>query len=184
MYFFFSSGRRHTSWPRDWSSDVCSSDLRQVHAALGADLPEQIDDTTWQVTLRDGAVFHDGTPVTADDVVYSFERVMDPENNSFYRDFIDFLDSVEAVDENTVQFNLGYAFSLVPERLSVVKVVPEDLVESDYEAFNSLPVGTGPYQMTSATPDDAITFDRFDEIGRASCRERGENLGGRVCGES
>ena len=136
---------------------------RQVHAALGADLPEQIDDTTWQVTLRDGAVFHDGTPVTADDVVYSFERVMDPENNSFYRDFIDFLDSVEAVDENTVQFNLGYAFSLVPERLSVVKVVPEDLVESDYEAFNSLPVGTGPYQMTSATPDDAITFDRFDD---------------------
>ena len=136
---------------------------REVHAALGADLPEQVDETTWQVTLRDGAVFHNGADVTADDVVYSFERVMDPENNSFYRDFIDFLDSVEAVDENTVQFNLDYEFSLVPERLSVVKVVPEELVESDYDAFNALPVGTGPYEITSATPDDVITFDRFDD---------------------
>ncbi|MCM3660954.1 ABC transporter substrate-binding protein [Georgenia satyanarayanai] len=136
---------------------------REVYAALGADLPTQVDATTWQVTLRDGAVFHDGTPVTADDVVYSFERVMDPENNSFYRDFIDFIESVEAVDETTVQFNLGYEFSLVPERLSVVKVVPEALVESDYESFNSLPVGTGPYRLVSATPDDAIVFERFDD---------------------
>src|SRR5207253_8197132 len=31
--FFFSSRRRHTRWPRDWSSDVCSSDLRLVHGA-------------------------------------------------------------------------------------------------------------------------------------------------------
>src|SRR5439155_2760399 len=31
LYFFFSSRRRHTRWPRDWSSDVCSSDLRALH---------------------------------------------------------------------------------------------------------------------------------------------------------
>lgn len=136
---------------------------REVHAALGADLPEQIDATTWQVTLRDGAVFHDGTPVTADDVVFSFERVMDPANNSFYKDFINFIESVEAVDETTVKFNLAYEFSLVPERLSVVKVVPQALVESDYEGFNALPVGTGPYQLVSATPDDSIVFERFDD---------------------
>src|SRR5690625_7880064 len=37
--FFFSSRRRHTRWPRDWSSDVCSSDLRLYAIAAGNDLP-------------------------------------------------------------------------------------------------------------------------------------------------
>src|SRR5439155_13546249 len=36
--FFFSSRRRHTSWPRDWSSDVCSSDLREIAAVAAAAL--------------------------------------------------------------------------------------------------------------------------------------------------
>lgn len=136
---------------------------REVHAALGAELPEQIDDTTWQVSLREGAVFHNGDPVTTDDVVFSFERVMDPANNSLYLSFIDFIDSVEAVDDTTVQINLAYPFSLTPERLSVVKIVPQAVVEADYEAFNALPTGTGPYVITSATPDDAITFERFED---------------------
>ncbi|WP_265522260.1 ABC transporter substrate-binding protein [Oerskovia flava] len=136
---------------------------REVHAALGAELPREIDETTYEVDLREGAVFHDGTPVTTDDVVYSFERVLDPASESLYAGFIDFVEGVEAVDEDTVSVSLKYPFSLVPERLSVVKIVPEALVESDYEAFNALPVGTGPFAMTQATPDDKITFERFDE---------------------
>ncbi|CAM3504895.1 ABC transporter substrate-binding protein [Isoptericola cucumis] len=136
---------------------------REVYAALGAELPEEIDKTHYEVDLREGAVFHDGSPVTTDDVVYSFERVMDPKNASIYADFVDFVDSVSAVDEDTVSIELKHPFSLVAERLSTVKVVPEKLVESDYDAFNSLPVGTGPYQLTGATPGEAITFERFDD---------------------
>jgi peptide/nickel transport system substrate-binding protein len=136
---------------------------REVYAALGADLPSKIDDTRWEVDLREGAVFHNGDPVTTDDVLFSFERVLDPSSDSFYTGFIDFMDTVEAVDDVTVAFNLKYPFSLVPERLSVVKVVPKSIVESDYEAFNALPVGTGPYEITSAVPDDKLTFERFDE---------------------
>jgi len=51
----------------------------------------------------------------------------------------------------------------VPERLSAVKIVPKALVESDYEAFNAVPVGTGPFKITSAVPDDKLTFERFDD---------------------
>ncbi|MGF3054295.1 ABC transporter substrate-binding protein [Microbacterium sp. YY-03] len=136
---------------------------REVYAALGAELPTKIDDLTYEVTLRDGAVFHDGTPVTTDDVVYSFERVLDPANKSLYAGFIGFIDTVTAKDDTTVTITLKYPFSLVNERLSTVKVVPKALVESNYEAFNALPVGTGPYKMTQATPDDKITFERFDD---------------------
>ena len=136
---------------------------REVYAALAADMPKQVDDTTWEATLRDGAVFHDGSPVTTDDVVFSFERVLNPENASLYAGFIAFIDSVEAKDPTTVTIKLKYPFSLVPERLSVVKIVPKAVVESDAEGFNALPTGTGPYKITSAVADDKLTFERFDD---------------------
>lgn len=136
---------------------------RAVYAALGAELPTKVDDTTYTVKLRDGAVFHNGDPVTVEDVIYSFERVMDPASESLYAGFIDFIESVTKVDDTTVQIKTKYAFSLVAERLSVVKIVPKAVVEADYDAFNSLPIGTGPYKITYAQPDDKITFERFDD---------------------
>lgn len=136
---------------------------REVYAALGAELPVQVDDTTWEVTLREGAVFHDGTPVTAEDVVYSFERVLDPENQSLYATFLPFIDSVTATGERTVTFALGYPFSLVPERLAVVKVVPKAAVEADATGFDANPVGTGPYRMTdNGAGSGTLSFERFD----------------------
>ena len=135
---------------------------REVHPGLSAALPVQVDDTHWTIELRDGAVFHNGDAVTTEDVVYSFERVLDPTNDSLYAGFLTFLDSVKAVDDKTVEFTLKFPFSLVPERLSTVKVVPKAVIESDYDGFNALPIGTGPYKITTATPDDKITFERFD----------------------
>src|SRR5690625_1201803 len=76
----------------------------ETYNALAAADPVQVDDTTWTVTLRDGATFHDGTPVTTEDVVFSFERVLDEDNASLYSQFIPFIDSVEATDEETVTF--------------------------------------------------------------------------------
>lgn len=136
---------------------------REVVPALGVDLPEQVDETTYEVDLREGAVFHNGDPVTTDDVVFSFERVMDPATGTFFASFIDFIDTVEAVDEDTVRITTEYPFSLTPERISVVKVVPQAVVEADAEGFSALPVGTGPYRLVSATPDDSIVFERFDD---------------------
>ncbi|RFA16344.1 peptide ABC transporter substrate-binding protein [Subtercola boreus] len=135
---------------------------RKPYAALATSLPTQVDDTTWQATLRSGATFHDGSPVTIDDVVFSFTRVLDPANNSLYLGFLPFVDSVTAVDASTVQFKLKYAFSLFPSRISVVKVVPKALVTADQAAYDSLPVGSGPYKYVSATKDDKIVFERFD----------------------
>ncbi|QWT24728.1 ABC transporter substrate-binding protein [Subtercola sp. PAMC28395] len=135
---------------------------RTPYAALATALPTQIDDTTWEATLRSGATFHNGSPVTVDDVVFSFTRVLDPANNSLYRGFLPFLLSVTAKDASTVQFKLNYPFALFPTRISVVKVVPKALVQADPKAYDSLPVGSGPYKYVSATKDDKIVFQRFD----------------------
>lgn len=136
---------------------------REVYAALGKELPKMVDDTTYEVTLRDGAKFHDGKDVTADDVVFSFERVLDPANQSLYASFISFLDKVEKKDDKTVVLKLKHPFSLVAERLSVVKIVPKEAVTADAKAFDSNPVGTGPYKMTdNGAAAQSIKFERFD----------------------
>ncbi|SFF18556.1 peptide/nickel transport system substrate-binding protein [Flavimobilis marinus] len=136
---------------------------REVYPGLGAALPTAVDETTFEVDLRDGAVFHDGSAVTADDVVFSFERVMDPETGSLFASFVDFIDTVEAVDEDTVRITTEFPFSLVNERLSTVKIVPQAIVEADPEAFGALPTGSGPYKITSAVAEDSLTFERFDD---------------------
>jgi len=136
---------------------------RHVYAALGKALPQQIDATTWEVSLRDGAVFHDGSPVTVDDVLFSFQRVQDPANASLYSQFIPFLASVAAKDATTVTFTTSYPFALFPERIAVVKIVPKAIVTADQQKFDALPTGTGPYKILTATKDDKITFERFDK---------------------
>ncbi|MGW9630306.1 ABC transporter substrate-binding protein [Agromyces sp. NPDC055520] len=136
---------------------------REPYAALAAEMPEPIDDTTYEIDLREGATFQNGEPVTADDVVFSYERVMSPDTGGFFAGFIDFIDTVEAVDEDTVRITTDYPFALFNERLGVVKIVPKALVEADPEAFGALPVGSGPYSLVSATPNEAVVFERYDD---------------------
>ena len=136
---------------------------RETYAALGKALPTQVDDKTYEVTLRDGAVFHDGTPVTADDVVFSFERVLNPDNASLYASFIPFIDTVTKKDDKTVTIACKYPFSLVAERVAVVKIVPKAAVEADAKAFDLNPVGSGPFKMTdNGASSQQVVFEKFD----------------------
>lgn len=136
---------------------------REVFPALGSALPKKVDDKTYEVTLRDGAKFHDGSDVTTDDVVYSFERVLDPKNESLYATFIAFLDKVTKKDAKTVTLSLKYPFTLVAERIAVVKIVPKAAASKDPKAFDANPVGTGPYKMTdNSSTSKQIVFERFD----------------------
>ncbi|MDJ0317990.1 ABC transporter substrate-binding protein [Arthrobacter antibioticus] len=136
---------------------------REPYNALAAEDPKKVDDLTYQVTIRDGAKFHDGSPVTTEDVAYSFERVLDPANKALFAQFIFFIDSVKALDEKTVEFKLNTAFNGFGPRISVVKVVPKALASADQKAFDAKPVGTGPYKFVSAAKDDKIVFARNDD---------------------
>lgn len=130
----------------------------KARPALATEPPQRINATTYRATLRSGATFHDGSPVTSKDVVFSFERILEPDNASFMAQFIPFVDTVKAVDELTVEFKLKYPFALFPSRISVAKIVPKKLVERDVKAFDAKPVGSGPYRIVEATPEDKIVF--------------------------
>lgn len=136
---------------------------KEPYAALAAELPTAIDETTYEVDIREGATFHNGDPVTADDVVFSYERVLDPASGSLFTTYIDFIDTVTAVDEDTVQITTDYPFSLINDRLGIVKIVPKSLAEADAEAFGASPVGSGPYSLVSAVPEDKLVFERYED---------------------
>lgn len=136
---------------------------REVYAALATEIPSA-DGGTVDVTLREGAVFHDGSPITTEDVVFSFERVLDPANASLYTQFIPFIESVEAKDESTVTFTLAHATGVFAERLSTVKIVPKAAVEADPTEFDSNPVGSGPWRMTdNSAASKIVEFERNDD---------------------
>ncbi|HEX7351047.1 ABC transporter substrate-binding protein [Brachybacterium sp.] len=136
---------------------------REVYAALATELPST-DGTSIDIALREGAVFHDGSPVTPEDVVFSFERVLDPENASLYSQFIPFIESVEKKDDTTVTFTLAHPTGVFAERLSTVKIVPQAAVDADPDAFDSNPIGSGPWTMTdSSAASRIVEFERNDD---------------------
>jgi len=121
------------------------------------------DGLTWTFTLRRGVKFHDGTEVTADDVVYSFTRILDPKTKSGAVDFFinitgarEFREGktrhvagLVALDRYTVRIVLDEAPMPFVSVLAVghAKVVPRAVVERQGDAFGAHPIGTGPFRF-------------------------------------
>ncbi|NPD31477.1 ABC transporter substrate-binding protein [Eggerthellaceae bacterium zg-1084] len=125
----------------------------KTYNALAAGKPTKVSDTEYEVALRDGAKFSDGTDVTAKDVVNAFQKNME---NGVYGAFLSFIDKVTAKGENAVSFKLKYAFeSLLEQRLSVVKVFPASQTEDD---LKTKPIGSGPWQYDTVNGDDGGTI--------------------------
>lgn len=109
-------------------------------ALAATDDPVKVNDTQYEVKLRDGAKFSDGTPVTAADVVASFQRSM--KEGNIYLPMLSFIKDVQKKDDTTVTINLNHPFSLIKARLSLVKIVPAAATD---EALTAKPIGTGPW---------------------------------------
>ena len=127
----------------------------KTYNALAADKPTKVSDTEYEVALRDGAKFSDGSDVTAADVKNAFDKNM---ADATYGAFLEFISSVEAKDDKTVTIKLKYPFeSLLEARLSVVKVFPASLSD---DQLKTKPIGSGPWAYDTINGDDggAIEF--------------------------
>ena len=119
--------------------------------------------TTWTFTLRDDAVFSDGTPVTAADVVFTYETAMaDPESN--LGGYMTAIESLEATDDHTVVFHLNAAYAPFDRQVTLISIVSKAAYESSgAEAFGTAPVGSGPYEVVEWQRGDSITLKRNPE---------------------
>lgn len=117
---------------------------------LAVALPKQIAPTTYSVTLRDAVTFHDGGPLSADDVVFTLERLKDPKTKSLFARFFLIVKSARAVSAREVQFELTAPTTLLPERLALMKIVSKNAVSASPDALKLRPAGTGPFRVTGA----------------------------------
>jgi len=107
-----------------------------------------LDETTWEVKLRKGVKFHDGTPFGAKDVKATFERVLNPENKLTARGNHAKIKSVEVVDAETVRIKTDGPYPLFVERLTAQVMQSEKVIkEKGHEWMQDNPIGTGPYKL-------------------------------------
>jgi peptide/nickel transport system substrate-binding protein len=115
--------------------------------------------------LRNGITWHDGVPVTADDVVWSVETYMNPTLAFANAQYFQFVDRVEKVDARTVvfHFNATHSDALAdylewePMPKHLLQDVP--VIDMRSASFNRNPVGNGPFRFVSWTPNQQVVFE-------------------------
>ena len=160
------------------------------------------DALSYTVTLRDGIMFADGSPITPADVVWSLNRARNPENG-IWSFSLESVDSVEAVGDNQVVLKLNRPDPSIPAALAMFNsaIMPQKLFEASAgttdaekaQVFAEAPIGSGPFILKEwvrgeymvmernpyywQTDADGVQLPYLDGIrgrqsGRASCRER------------
>ncbi len=135
------------------------------------------DGLVWTFYLRKDAKFHDGTPVTAKDVKYSFDRVLRMNQGPAWMlsQCMD-LNSTKVIDDYTVQITLTKPYAAF---LSVLSIITASIVNSrQVEAHGGVidgaenewasrnEYGSGPYQLKEWIPNDRVVLERFDDYWR------------------
>ncbi len=122
---------------------------------------KQVDDRTWTFTLRQGVVFHDGSPFNAEAAKYSIERTLDPSIECEIR--IKFFGGIEPVVTVTGEYELQITtpnpVPILPTLMGTVVAMstatPKGVITRD-------PIGTGPYVLSEWSPGERIVLTRFD----------------------
>ncbi|WP_116996993.1 ABC transporter substrate-binding protein [Desertimonas flava] len=139
-----------------------------MEPALATEWTVSDDQLTWTFTLREGVQFHNGRELTSADVVYSFERIRDPEVASGVAYRLDAVDTITALDDYTVEIVVT---APTPNLLTLLggykgmAIVAEENVTDG--SIDTAPIGTGPFVFESYTAGDGVELVRNDNYWRA-----------------
>jgi peptide/nickel transport system substrate-binding protein len=127
-----------------------------------------LNDTTWEIKLRKGVKFHNGDTMTAEDVKYSFDRVLDQSKKSPQFGNIRAIKEVKIVNADTIHLLTDKPFPLLLERLVFFPVVPKKHIEKvgDQAFGESATVGTGPWKLAEWKRDQHIKLEAFNDHWR------------------
>jgi ABC-type transport system substrate-binding protein len=148
-----------------------------IEPALAEKWDVSADGTEYIFHLKPGVKFHDGSPLTADAVAFTFDREVNKDNAlfkdaqgdyggfPFINDYIaNVVTKVESVGALDVKFTLNRKFSPLLSNLAIPPgfVISMEALKKYGKAINENPVGTGPFKFTEWKKDDHITVDAFD----------------------
>ncbi|MBC8537024.1 ABC transporter substrate-binding protein [Feifania hominis] len=127
------------------------------------------DQTEITFTLREGVKFHNGETMTADDVVFSFQRALESKSTARMTGAIE---SVEKIDDTHVLMKLKYSYGPIEGCLANVNcaIVSKSAVEADPEGFGRAPVGAGPYQVVEWKSGEKIVMKAFADYHRGEAK--------------
>ncbi|MDQ3411559.1 MAG: ABC transporter substrate-binding protein, partial [Chloroflexota bacterium] len=120
------------------------------------------DGLTYTFALRQGVTFHDGTPLTAGDVKFTFERLVDPATASPSAADLAFMDTVEAPDDATVVVTLTQpdASFLATLTQPSVGIMSEAFVTANDGDVSQTALGTGPFMFNEYVPNTRVVLDK------------------------
>jgi peptide/nickel transport system substrate-binding protein len=145
-------------WNLYESLAVRSPDFSRVEMLLAESIEPEKSPKQWTIRLKDGITFHNGKPVTADDVIFSLRRILDPKDPKTGAASIGYVDEkrLKKLDDRTVRVTLEFANAGF---LDDIGQYFNAIVPTDYDVKN--PVGTGPFKYVSFTPGQQSEFDKF-----------------------
>ncbi|MEF8901775.1 MAG: ABC transporter substrate-binding protein, partial [Halovenus sp.] len=139
-------------------------DLAEIRPALATEW-EQLDETTFNFTLREGVEFHNGEQFTAEDVAFSIERMRGTTNDAT----VSWIDNVEVLGDFEVEITGAEPHAPFLNDLSAVPILPSGVdgisenPQEDSFAFDSQSVGTGPFILDNFEPEDRVELVRNED---------------------
>ena len=117
------------------------------------------DDTTYIFKLKEGVKFHNGREMKADDVKYSFERILNPDNACIAKSYFKTLSEINVKDVYTIEFKLSEPYAPFMSYLTSVyaSIVPKEVVEENGDLMQ-VECGTGPFTLGEWVPDNQMTL--------------------------
>lgn len=137
---------------------------------LAEDVVASDDFLTYTIKLKDGLKWHDGESIIADDLVFTIESLLNPDQNSHTRDA--FLVNgvpveVYKVDELTVEFKLPEISVPFKNTLGGIRPIPKHIFEGEknlaQSAKNDVPIGSGAFKFKELKPGELVELTRFDD---------------------
>ena len=155
-----------------------SPDGREIEPAIAESFDVSDDGVVWTFHLREGAKFHNGREITADDFKYSFERVLNPETRSpkawmlsivvgaqaFQEGAADEVSGIRVVDAGTLEIELAEPLAPFKSMLASINlaVVPQEEVEKWGEDFGQNVVAAGPFSLGEWNLNQDVTLNAFE----------------------